>query len=143
MALSAFSIRRPVTILMFYVGIVLVGIACFRRLSVDFLPPVSIPRLTIHTVCPDLSPEEMDERIAQPLAAAAGTVAGVRKTSSLCRKGTAVLTLEFSWGVDMDYAMLECPGEARSTRPGASAGSGTSQHSADRPGCRTGLSRLE
>jgi hydrophobic/amphiphilic exporter-1 (mainly G- bacteria), HAE1 family len=107
MPLSALSIQRPVTTLMFYAGIVLVGIVCLRRLSVDFLPPVSIPRMTIHSACQDFSPEEMDDRVAQPLAAAAGSITGVKKTSTLCRRGIAVVTVEFSWGVNMDYAMLE------------------------------------
>jgi hydrophobic/amphiphilic exporter-1 (mainly G- bacteria), HAE1 family len=107
MALSAFSIRRPITTLMFYVAVVLVGIIGFRRLSMDFLPPVSIPRLTIHSMCADFSPEEMDERVAQPLAAAVGTVTGVERTSTFCRRGVAIITVDFSWGVDMDYAMLE------------------------------------
>ncbi len=106
MALSSLSIRRPVTTLMFYAGVVFLGILAFRRLSVDFLPPVSIPRLTIHTPCPDLSPEEIDEKVAQPLASVAGTVAGVKKITSLSRHGTAIVTVEFSWGVKMDYAML-------------------------------------
>jgi hydrophobic/amphiphilic exporter-1 (mainly G- bacteria), HAE1 family len=107
MALSAFSIRRPVTTLMFYAGVMLVGIISYRSLSLDFLPPVSIPRLTIHASCPDSSPEEMDDRIAQPLAAAATNVSGVKGTSTCCRRGTAVITVEYAWGVDMDYAMIE------------------------------------
>ncbi|RPH37943.1 efflux RND transporter permease subunit, partial [bacterium] len=107
MSLSSLSIRRPVTTLMFYAGVVFVGIVSFRRLGVDFLPPVSIPRLTIYTVCPDLSPAEIDEKVARPLASVAGTVSGVKKTSSLSRRGAAMITAEFSWGIDMDYAMLE------------------------------------
>jgi HAE1 family hydrophobic/amphiphilic exporter-1 len=91
---------------MFYAGVVFLGIISFRRLSVDFLPAVSIPRLTICSVCPEISPEEIDEKVALPLAAVAGTVIGVTKTSSLSRRGLAMVSLEFSWGVDMDYAML-------------------------------------
>lgn len=107
MALSSLALRRPVTMLMFYAGVILAGIVSVQRLSIDFLPPVSVPRLTIHTTCPDFSPEEMDEKVAQPIASAVGTVAGVRKTSSVCRRGTAIVTVEFSWGVNMDYAALE------------------------------------
>lgn len=107
MALSSLAVRRPVTTLMFYAGIALVGIISFSRLSVDFLPPVSIPRLTIHALCLDLSPEEIDERVAQPLASAAGSAHGVKRTSSVSRRGVAVVTVEFHWGTDMDYATLD------------------------------------
>jgi HAE1 family hydrophobic/amphiphilic exporter-1 len=107
MAVSSLSVRRPISTLMAYAGVVFLGIVSFRQISVDFLPPVVIPRLTIHTTCPDLSPEEVDKSVAQPIASIGGSILGVKKTSSIACRGRAMVSLEFSWGTDMDYAMLE------------------------------------
>ncbi|MBP1647585.1 MAG: family cation/multidrug efflux pump, partial [Bacteroidetes bacterium] len=106
MALSTLSIRRPVTILMFYAGVAFAGIAGLHQLSVDFLPPVAVPRMSIITTCPNLSPEDVDERVSQPLSSVLGTVPGVTKSSSSSRAGTSLITLAFSWGVDMEFATL-------------------------------------
>jgi hydrophobic/amphiphilic exporter-1 (mainly G- bacteria), HAE1 family len=107
MGLSSLSVRRPVTTVMIYAGVVFLGVVSFRHLSVDFLPPVSIPRLTVHAACPELSPEEIDDKVAQPIATVLGGITGVKKTSCISRRGTLTVNLEFSWGVDMDYASLE------------------------------------
>jgi hypothetical protein len=55
MSLSALSISRPITVLMFYTGVVLLGVVAFLNLSVDFLPPIKIPpnaESTLHAFSP-------------------------------------------------------------------------------------------
>jgi Cu/Ag efflux pump CusA len=55
MSLAQLSVTRPVTTLMFYTGVVLLGVVAFTQLSVDFLPPIKIPRLTVHTSYPKIA----------------------------------------------------------------------------------------
>ncbi len=107
MSLSALSVSRPVTVLMFYIGVVMLGVIAFFNLSVDFLPPIKIPKLTIQTSYPNTSPEEVERRITQPVEAALATVAGAKKVSSVSREGQSVVTVEFYWGTEMDFALLE------------------------------------
>jgi HAE1 family hydrophobic/amphiphilic exporter-1 len=85
MSLPSLSIRRPVTTLMFYTGVVLLGVIAFRNLAVDFLPSIKIPKLTVQTSYPNVSPEEIENTVTQPL----------------------VVTADFYWGTNMDFAMLE------------------------------------
>lgn len=106
MSLAHLSVARPVTTLMFYTGVVLLGVVAFTQLSVDFLPPIKIPRLTVHTAFPNASPEEIDQSVTQPVEAALGTVVGVKRVSSVSREGISVVTVEFYWGTDMDFAFL-------------------------------------
>jgi Cu/Ag efflux pump CusA len=51
MSLSALSVSRPITVLMFYIGVVLLGVVAFPNLSVDFLPPINIPQRRVDTSC--------------------------------------------------------------------------------------------
>lgn len=107
MSLSALSIRRPITTMMFYVGLVLLGVIAFQNLAVDFLPPIKIPKLTVQTSYPNVSPEEVENAVTQPLEAVLGTVTGVKKVSSVSREGLSIITAEFYWGTNIDFAMLE------------------------------------
>lgn len=107
MSLPSASISRPVTTLMFYIGIVLLGLVAFHNLRVDFLPSIKIPKLTVQTTYQNVSSEEIERTVTQPIEAALGTVTGARKVSSVSREGLSVITAEFYWGTNMDFAMLE------------------------------------
>jgi HAE1 family hydrophobic/amphiphilic exporter-1 len=107
MSLSALSVSRPITVLMFYIGVVLLGVVAFLNLSVDFLPPIKIPKLTVQTSYANTSPEEVEQAVTQPIEAALGTVVGAKRVSSITREGQSVVTVEFYWGTNMDFALLE------------------------------------
>ncbi|MER3522474.1 MAG: hypothetical protein C4326_00010 [Ignavibacteria bacterium] len=107
MSLSSLATSRPVTILMFYIGVVLIGVIAFFNLSVDFLPPIKIPKLTVQTFYANTSPEEVEQRVSEPIEAALATIVGAKRVSSLSREGQSVVTVEFYWGTNMDFAFLE------------------------------------
>jgi HAE1 family hydrophobic/amphiphilic exporter-1 len=100
------AIDRPVTTLMFYVAIVLLGFVSLRQLSLDLLPNISYPRLSVMTQYPGVAPEEIETLISMPLEAAVSRVPGLRRVESVSKEGVSFLTLEFAWGTDMDFTML-------------------------------------
>jgi len=91
---------------MFCIGLVMLGVIAFQNLAVDFLPSVRIPRLTIQTSYPNVSPDEIENTLTQPIEAALGTVTGAKKVSSVSREGLSVVNVEFYWGTEMDFATL-------------------------------------
>lgn len=117
MNLPQISLRRPVTVLMFYLGIVLLGMIAFREIPVDFLPPMQIPRLTVQTSYPNTSPSEVEDNITEPIESGIGTVAGVKKVLSVSREGLSLVTVEFYWGTDMDFAVLNVREKLDQLRP--------------------------
>jgi HAE1 family hydrophobic/amphiphilic exporter-1 len=106
MKIVRFSIDRPVTTMMFYVAIVLLGFVSLRQLSVDLLPNISYPRLSVMTQYPGVAPEEIETLITAPLEAAVSRVPGLRRVESNSKEGVSFMTLEFAWGTDMDFTML-------------------------------------
>ncbi|MBN1270725.1 MAG: efflux RND transporter permease subunit [Candidatus Aminicenantes bacterium] len=106
MKITQASVRRPVTTLMFFLAVILLGFVSLRELSVDLLPDISYPRLSVVTRYQGVAPEEIETRITRPLEAAASTIPGLRRVESVSREGFSYMTLEFSWGTDMDFAML-------------------------------------
>jgi len=106
MKLARIAIERPVTTFMFYVAIVLLGFVSLRQLSVDLIPDISYPRLSVVTQYAGVAPQEIETLITAPLEAAVNRVPGLRRVESVSKEGISYLTLEYSWGTDMDFAML-------------------------------------
>jgi len=106
MKIIRFAIDRPVTTLMFYVAVVLLGFVSLGQLSVDLLPNISYPRLSVMTQYSGVAPEEIETLISMPLEAAVSRVPGLRRVESVSKEGVSFLTLEFAWGTNMDFTML-------------------------------------
>ncbi len=106
MKLARIAVDRPVTMYMFYFAIILLGAVSLRELSVDLLPDISYPRLSVITNYPGVAPEEVETLITAPLESAVSRVPGLRRVESVSKEGVSLLTLEFDWGTDMDFTML-------------------------------------
>jgi len=120
MNLARFSINRPVTTVMFYLAIILMGMVSLSQLSVDLLPSISYPRLSVITQYPGVAPEEVEKLVTVPLETSLSRIPGLRKVESVSKEGFSFLTVEFSWGTDMDFALLhvrERLDSARDTLP--------------------------
>jgi len=106
MKVTQIATRRPVTTFMFYIAVILLGIVSLRELSVDLLPNISYPRLSVVTRYSGVAPEEIETLITADLEAAVSRIPGLRRVESVSKEGVSYMTLEFSWGTDMDFAML-------------------------------------
>ena len=107
MGLVEFSLRRRVTISMAAVALVLFGLVAFGRLSINLLPDLSYPSLTVETRLDGAAPAEVESLISRPVEEVVGVVAGVKRLTSVSRPGLSQVTLEFDWGRDMDFASLD------------------------------------
>jgi HAE1 family hydrophobic/amphiphilic exporter-1 len=116
MKLAKMAIERPVATLMCYIAIILLGFISLRQLSVDLLPEISYPRLSVVTEYRGVAPEEIETLITEPLEAAVSRTPGLRRVESVSKEGVSYLTLEFSWGTDMDFAMLHAREKLDSVR---------------------------
>lgn len=120
MSIINLSVKRPVGTIMFYVGIILLGIISYTKLAINLLPDLSFPKITVVTQYPGSGPEEIEKFITSSLEGPLAAIKGVKKIDSLSQEGVSIVTLEFHWGTDMDFAMLhtkEKTEEVRSSLP--------------------------
>lgn len=106
MPLPSTSIKRPVTVAMFYIAVALLGIYAFSKMGVDLLPDINIPHLLVQTTYPNASPEEIEKLITEPLESTARTVNGLKNITSVSKEGISIISLDFVWGTDMNFALL-------------------------------------
>jgi HAE1 family hydrophobic/amphiphilic exporter-1 len=99
--------RRPVTVVVLFVALVMFGLISFRELPVDLLPDLSFPTLTIRTEYPGVAPADVETFVTTPIEDAVGIVSGLVDISSVSRAGLSDVIMEFAWGTDMDFAAID------------------------------------
>ncbi|MCX8161209.1 MAG: efflux RND transporter permease subunit [Candidatus Saccharicenans sp.] len=100
------AIERPVTTLMFFIAVILLGVVSLGHLSIDLLPAISYPRLSVITQYPGVAPEEVEMLVTVPLETSVSRIPGLRRVESVSKEGFSFISLEFTWGTDMDFALL-------------------------------------
>ncbi|MCP4574523.1 MAG: efflux RND transporter permease subunit [bacterium] len=100
------AVRRPVAILMLFAGLVLIGFQAQQRLSVDLLPAINYPNLTVITNYTDTPADDLTRLVTQPLEEVITGLAGVRRVVSKTREGVSTITVQYEWGTEMDFANL-------------------------------------
>lgn len=101
------AVKRPVAMAMFTFAVLLFGMVSLGRLSVNLLPELSYPTLTIRTDYDGAAPVEVEQLVSKPIEDAIGVVKGVRSVTSTSRAGQSDVVMAFAWGTDMDFASLE------------------------------------
>ncbi len=107
MRIVDFSIRRPVTVLVLFIAVVVFGAVGFQRLAVDLLPDITYPSLNVQTDYEGAAPSEIENLITRPIENGVGVVNNVVRVISSSRPDRSEVTLEFGWGTDMDMAALD------------------------------------
>ncbi len=100
------ALERPIAISMLFAALVLVGALSYSRLAVDLLPSIVYPRLTVLTVYEDIPAEDLERLVTQRLEEVITAQTGVRNVLSRTREGVSIITVEYEWGTQMDFANL-------------------------------------
>src|SRR5262249_22403845 len=100
-------IRRPITVGMVTVAVLMFGLVAFGRLPINLLPDISYPTLTVETKYPQAAPNEVENLVTKPIEEAVAVVSGVQRITSRSRAGVSEVTMEFGWDSKMDFAALD------------------------------------
>ncbi|MCG6912162.1 MAG: efflux RND transporter permease subunit, partial [Deltaproteobacteria bacterium] len=87
MKLTRFALNRPVTVLMAFAAVALIGLISWNRLPVELLPSLNYPQLTVMTAYENGAPPEIESLISKPIEEAVGTVQGVTRVASVAKEG--------------------------------------------------------
>ncbi|MCU0373224.1 MAG: efflux RND transporter permease subunit, partial [Ignavibacteria bacterium] len=104
MNIANLSIKRPIFISSLVLLMVIMGIIGLSRLGVDLYPPVEFPVLSVVTIYPGASPEEIEKLISKPLEEQISTISGLRHMSSRNMESVSAIVVEFTFDTDVKYA---------------------------------------
>ncbi|MFN7976422.1 MAG: efflux RND transporter permease subunit [Acidobacteriota bacterium] len=106
MKLVDVSVGRPVTTMMVYATLVILGAISFTRLPLAFLPEVDIPAVWILVPYPNSSPAQVERLVTRPVEEALAQLKGVKRLTSTSGPDGAQIQLEFTWGQSIDLIRM-------------------------------------
>jgi HAE1 family hydrophobic/amphiphilic exporter-1 len=106
LGIADFAVKKPVTVAMIFLAVVLLGIISFLQLPRELFPPITYPQLTVVTNYENAAPEEIEMLVTKPIEEACSSVNNVKRISSTSKEGVSMVMLEFGWGTSMDFAAL-------------------------------------
>lgn len=107
MKIVKFSLDHPVSVFMFTLAALIFGFISYSKLTLNLLPTISYPTLTIKTEYPGTAPAEIEHIISKPIEEAVGVVDNVVRIASVSRAEMSEVTVEFAWHTNMDFATLK------------------------------------
>ena len=105
--MSKYSVKKPYTVLVAVVLVLVLGFVSFTKMTTDLLPSINLPYLMVVTTYPGASPEKVESSVTAPLESALGTVTGVENVTSTSAENYSMVMLEFDEDTNMDSAMVK------------------------------------
>ena len=107
MKLSDIAVNRPVTTVVVFIAIVVLGVYSLGRLAIDLIPDISFPVIYVWSEYPGVAPEEVEENLTKVLENSVAAASNVKKITSKSQEGSSSITIEYEWGTDMSEAAAE------------------------------------
>ncbi len=105
--MAKFSVKRPLTVFVVVLAVVVLGIVAYLRMTPDLLPNMDFPYVVIVTTDPGASPEAVEEEITRPMEQSMATLDQIKEVTSTSQNSVSMVMLEFEDGVNMDTISVD------------------------------------
>lgn len=102
MKITRIAIRRPITTIMLFITLFVLGLVSINRLNKEMFPNVNVPAVAIVTTYPGAGPLEVEEGVTKIIEDAASSLGGVTSIKSTSSESVSAVTVRFEWDIDMD-----------------------------------------
>jgi HAE1 family hydrophobic/amphiphilic exporter-1 len=99
------AIDKPVTTLLIFVAVIVLGIYAFRQLPIDQFPEMDPPYITVMTTYPGASASEIETNVTRLVENSLNSVDHLKEITSTSRDNMSMVMLELEWGTDIDEVM--------------------------------------
>lgn len=104
--LAKFSVKKPMTVFVAVILVILLGVVAFTRMTPDLLPNLDFPYVVIVTSYPGASPEQVETEITRPVEQSVATLDNIVDIQSVSSENMSMLILEFSEDANMDATTM-------------------------------------
>ncbi|MDO5292971.1 MAG: efflux RND transporter permease subunit [bacterium] len=105
--ISKFSVKKPYTVLVGVVLVIVLGIVSLTRMTTDLLPDMDMPYAIVMTTYAGASPEEVEKEVTAPIEGAMATTSNIKSVSSTSYDNYSVVILEYEQTANMDSVLIE------------------------------------
>ena len=102
MSLYSSSVKRPVTTILIFVAVVILGLFSLKKLPIDLMPDIDTNTIMVMTTYSGASAEDIEQNVTRPLENSLNSVEHLKHITSNSRENVSIVTLEFEYGYDID-----------------------------------------
>ena len=106
-ALTSFALRKPVTVCMCFLSMLIFGIAAGRLLPLEKFPGIDIPQMVVQVPYRDATPAEIERMITRPVEEAIATMSGIKQLRATSFENRAEVFVEFDWDANIKAKSIE------------------------------------
>ena len=100
--MSKFSVKKPFTVFVAVIAILVLGVVAYFRMTPDLLPNMDFPYVMIMTTYPGASPEKVEAEVTKPMEQSMSTLEHIKEVTSTSGENFSMVMLEFEEAVNMD-----------------------------------------
>ena len=100
--MSKFSVKKPLTVFVAVIAILVLGVVSYMNMTPDLLPNMDFPYVVIVTTYPGASPEKVEAEITKPMEQSMSTLDHIVEVTSTSSENVSMVLLEFEESVNMD-----------------------------------------
>ncbi len=104
MSIFSSAVEKPISTLMVFVAVVVIGIYCYIKLPVDQYPKMDPPYITVMATYPGANATDIEQNVTKQLENQLNSVDDLKEMTSKSYDNLSVITLEFEWGINLDNA---------------------------------------
>lgn len=105
--ISKFSVKKPYTVIVGVILVVVLGVVSFTRMTTDLLPDMNLPYALVVTTDVGASPEEVESDVTAPIESAMATTSNIKNVSSSSYDSYSMVILEYEQSANMDSVLIE------------------------------------
>ena len=105
--ISKFSVKKPYTVLVGVLLVIVLGVVSFMKTTTDLLPSLDLQYALIITTDMGASPEKVEMEVTAPIEAAMATTTGIKNVGSMSYNSYSIVTCEYDDSVNMDSVVIE------------------------------------
>ena len=105
--MAGFSVKKPLTIFVTVLGIIVLGVVAYLKMTPDLLPNMDFPYVIIVTSDPGASPESIEQSITRPVEQSMATLDKIKTVTSTSQDSVSMVILEFEDGANMDTISVD------------------------------------
>lgn len=107
MTLSELSIKRPITVIVLFLVIAILGVLGYSSLQAELMPKFTPPSMNVQVVYPGASPTEVESSLTRKLEDALSSLQGIESMRSFSFEGMSMVFVSFTYGTDIDKAISD------------------------------------
>lgn len=104
MSIYSNAVKKPITTIMIFVAVIVLGLYSMTQVSVDLYPEMEFPAMMVYTNYPGASASDIESNVSKTIESTLNIVSNLKDISSVSSDNNSIVTLEFEWGTNLDEA---------------------------------------